>query len=54
MLDTTYPTRGGGRHIAPRISYWRYPGTATRRPAFTTATVHPPVIVQSFRYVRAR
>jgi hypothetical protein len=54
LLDTTFPSSAGGRHIAPHISYWLYPGSGARRSPFTTATVHPPIIVRSFRYTKSR
>ncbi len=52
LLDRTIPSSSGGRHIAPHISYWIYPGTGTRLSPFTAATIHPPIIVRSFRYTR--
>jgi hypothetical protein len=54
LLDTTFPSVGGGRHTAPRISYWLYPGKPGALNPYTAATVHPPVIVRSFRYRRHR
>jgi hypothetical protein len=54
LLDTTVPSVGGGRHTAPRISYWLYPGNGPSVNPYTSATVHPPIIVRSFRYRRHR
>jgi hypothetical protein len=54
LLDVTYPPVRAGRHVAPRLSYWIYPGHGTSLSPFTSATVHPPVIVQSFGYRRLR
>lgn len=52
LLDTTYATQSGGDHIAPRISYWLYPGHGANRSPFTDKSVHPPIIVKSFRYTK--
>lgn len=54
LLDTTFPSSSGGRHIAPRISYWMYPGHGAHRSPFTSRTVHPPIIVKSFKYTPLR
>jgi hypothetical protein len=54
LLDTTHRSSRPGRHTAPRMSYWVYPGLGTNLSTFTSATVHPPVIVQSFSYRRLR
>ena len=52
LLDTTYATKPGGQHIAPRISYWLYPGQGANRSPFTARSVHPPIIVKSFSYTK--
>jgi hypothetical protein len=49
-LDTTVATHWGGRHIAPHISYWHYPGHGTSLSPYTADTVHPALIVESFAY----
>ncbi len=54
LLDRTVVSSAPGHHVAPRVSYWLYPGNATSRSPFTSRTVHPPVIVQSFKYARRR
>ena len=54
LVDTTHPSSRPGPHTAPRMSYWVYPGHGTNLSTFTSATVHPPVIVQSFSYRRLR
>ena len=54
LVDTTFASVGGGRHTAPRISYWLYPGHGTSLNPYTASTRHPPVIVRSFRYRRHR
>lgn len=54
LLDRTIPSGRGGRHTAPRISYWLYPDQTTGRSPFADAAVHPPVIVRSFSYKRRR
>jgi hypothetical protein len=54
LLDLRYATARAGLHVAPRLSYWVYPGHGTQLSPFTRATVHPPVIVQSFSYRRLR
>jgi hypothetical protein len=53
-LDLRYPSAPAGRHVAPRLSYWVYPGHGALLSPFTRATVHPPVIVRSFSYRRLR
>jgi hypothetical protein len=53
-LDTWYATSGAGRHVAPRISYWLYPGHGLTRSPFTRTSVHPPVIVRSFSFHKLR
>ncbi len=50
LLDTTVPSGSGGRHVAPHVSYWRYPGRGAARAPFTASTIHPPVVVRSFQY----
>jgi hypothetical protein len=50
LLDTTVPSVGGGRHTAPRVSYWMYRGHAGSVSPYTAAAVHPYVILRSFRY----
>lgn len=50
LLDTVFPSSRPSRRTAPHISYWAFPGWAGNRSRFTAATVHPPVIVQSFAY----
>ena len=54
LLDRTFRTPPAGRHIAPRVSYWLYPGHPQHLNPYTIADVHPPVIVRSFKYRRAR
>jgi|tagenome__1003787_1003787.scaffolds.fasta_scaffold20116580_1 hypothetical protein len=54
LVNTTHPSSRPGRHTAPRMSYWVYPGRGTNLSTFTSATVHPPIIVQSFSYRRLR
>jgi hypothetical protein len=54
LLDLRYATARAGLHVAPRLSYWVYPGHGTQLSPFTRATVHPPVIVRSFSYRRLR
>jgi hypothetical protein len=53
-LDVRYPSARAGRRVAPRLSYWVYPGHGAQLSPFTRATVHPPVIVESFSYRRLR
>jgi hypothetical protein len=43
-----------GRHTSPRMSYWIYPGQGANRSQFTAATVHPPLVVRSFKYRKSR
>jgi hypothetical protein len=52
LLETTFASSSGGRHISPRISYWLYPGHGTSRNPFTRASVHPPVVIKSFTFTR--
>ena len=52
LVDQTIKSIPTGLHVAPRISYWLYPGHGEFLSPYTRATVHPPVIVRSFRYVR--
>lgn len=54
LLDQTYRTSPAGRHVAPRLSYWIYPGHASFRHQFTARTVHPPVIVRDFSFSKLR
>lgn len=54
LVDTTVASVGGGRHTAPRMSYWLYRGHAGSVNPYGAAAVHPPVIVRSFRYRRHR
>jgi hypothetical protein len=54
LLDRTAPTSQGGRHMAPRISYWLYPGHGSFLSPFTRASAHPLVIVKSFRYTKRK
>jgi hypothetical protein len=53
-LDTTYPSSRAGLHVAPRLSYWIYPGHGLTLSPFTRTTVHPPVIVRSFSFRKHR
>ena len=52
QLATTVPSAPPGRHTAPHISYWLYPGHGTQLSPYTKATVHPPLVVRSFHYHR--
>jgi hypothetical protein len=54
MVDTTFRSSRPGRHTSPRISYWAYPGQGANRSPFTAASVHPPLIIRSFKYRRTR
>jgi hypothetical protein len=54
LVDTRVRSSRPGRHTSPRISYWVYPGQGANRSHFTAASVHPPLIVQSFKYRRTR
>jgi hypothetical protein len=54
LLDRTFPSSAPGRQAAPRMSYWVYPGDGRNLSPFTSASVHPPVIVESFRYATLR
>jgi hypothetical protein len=54
IVDTTFASGRPGRHTSPRISYWVYHGEGANRATFTSATVHPPLIIQSFKYRRTR
>jgi hypothetical protein len=54
LVDTTHRSSRPGRHTAPRISYWVFPGQRANRSPFTAASVHPPIIVQSFKYRRTK
>ena len=54
LVDTTLPSSRPGRHTAPHMSYWSYPGRGTNLSPFTSASVHPPIIVESFKYRRMR
>lgn len=50
LLDTTVPSSRPSRRTAPHMSYWAYPGDGANRSPFTSRTVHPPVVLQSFSY----
>jgi hypothetical protein len=50
LLDRTVSSSAPGRQARPHISYWVYPGEGRNRSPFTPATIHPPVILQSFSY----
>lgn len=52
LVDRTIKSIPAGRHVAPRISYWLYPGHGQLLSPYTPQTVHPPVIIRSFRYER--
>ncbi len=54
LLDTTVRSARPGRHAAPHMSYWLYPGHGTQLSPVTVHTVHPPVVVRSFRYRAAQ
>jgi hypothetical protein len=54
LLNTKFPSSAPGRHTAPHISYWVYPGHGTNVSPFTAASVHPPVVVESFTYRKPR
>lgn len=54
LVDTTFPSDRPGRHTSPRMSYWVYPGTGANVSSFTATTVHPPLIVKSFKYHRTK
>lgn len=50
LLDVTVPSGNGGHHVAPHLSYWRFPRRGTNRAPSSAATNSPPVVVRSFRY----
>jgi hypothetical protein len=54
LLDKTFPSSAPGRHAAPHMSYWIYPGAGTNLSPFTAASVHPPLIIESFSYRKLR
>ena len=52
LLNHTFASAKAGKRIAPRVSYWLYPGHAKLKNPYTSKTIHPPLFVRSFKYRR--
>ena len=50
LLERTFSSSAPARRAAPHISYWVYPGDGKNRSPFTAASIHPPIVVESFQY----
>lgn len=50
LLDTTFPSAPARSRVSPRVSYWLYPGHGTHVNPYTSATLHPPLLLRSFRF----